>query len=85
MLCVATDNNAITAIGLTMVAFPAMISGGMAFSLLTPVEITCGGITAVAGIGAGLFAFAEYYLFTHILTSLEKYFLMVLATSKMES
>ena len=57
---VASDNNALTAIGLTMVAIPALISGGMAISLLTPVGLGVGITTAVAGIGTGIFASAEY-------------------------
>ena len=57
---VATDNNMLTAIGLTAVAIPAMISGGLALSLATPVGFLVGGITCVAGAGAGLFASAEY-------------------------
>ena len=57
---VIADNNTVTAIGLTMVAAPALISGGMAFSLLTPVGIGIGATTLVAGISTGLFASAEY-------------------------
>ena len=56
----ATGNNTATAVGLTMVAVPALISGGMAFSLLTPVGIGIGATTLVAGISTGLFASAEY-------------------------
>ncbi len=60
---VASDNNIITAIGLTMVAVPALISGGMAIAAgvggatLTGVV---GGVTVGAGVGSGLFASAEY-------------------------
>ena len=62
----ATDNNLVTAIGLTAVAAPALISGGMAFSLLTPVGLGVGISTAVAGVGTALFASAEYQeAFTH--------------------
>ena len=57
---VATDNNFITAIGLTAVAIPALITGGIAISLLTPVGVGIGIATAVAGVGTGLFASAEY-------------------------
>ena len=57
---VAIDNNLITAIGLTAVAAPALISGGLAFSLLTPVGIGIGATTIVAGAGTALFASAEY-------------------------
>ena len=57
---VASDNNTLTAIGLTMVAIPALISGGMAISLLTPVGLGIGITTAVAGIVTGVFASAEY-------------------------
>lgn len=57
---VKTDNNTLTAIGLTAVAIPAMISGGMAFGLLTPVGMIVGGGTFLAGAGSGLFASAEY-------------------------
>ena len=57
---VATDNNILTAVGLTMVAAPALISGGMAISLMTPVGMGVGLTTGVAGLGTGLFASAEY-------------------------
>ena len=56
----ATDNSLVTAIGLTAIAIPAMISGGLAFSLLTPVGIGAGATTLVAGAGTVLFASAEY-------------------------
>ena len=60
---VASGNNALTAAGLTMVAIPALISGGMAIAAgiggatLTGV---IGGITTAAGVGSGLFASTEY-------------------------
>ena len=60
---VASNNNTLTAIGLTMVAVPALISGGMAIAAgiggATYLGII-GGVTAVAGLGSGLFASAEY-------------------------
>ena len=57
---VASDNNVMTAIGLTMVAVPALISGvGALFSGATYLSII-GGVTTVAGIGTGVFATAEY-------------------------
>ncbi len=56
----ATDNNLVTAIGLTAIAMPAMISGGFALSLLTPVGICVGATTLVASAGTVLFASAEY-------------------------
>lgn len=58
---VASDNNLMTAIGLTMVSIPALISGGMALYCAGAVgTMAIGGITAVAGLGTGLFASAEY-------------------------
>ena len=60
---VASDNNAMTAIGLSMVAVPALISGGLAIAAgiggatLTGVV---GGITVAAGLGTATFATAEY-------------------------
>ena len=60
---VASGNNTLTAVGLTMVAIPALISGGMAIvagiggATLTGIV---GGVTVAAGIGSGLFASAEY-------------------------
>ena len=57
---VASGNNTLTAIGLTMVAAPALISGGMAISLLTPVGLGVGLTSTLAGVGTGLFASAEY-------------------------
>ncbi len=60
----ASDNNTMTAIGLTMVAVPALISGGIALvsgitagATLTTVV---GGITTFAGVGTSVFASAEY-------------------------
>ena len=58
---VASDNNLMTAIGLTMVAIPSLISGVMAiFSFGAWGTMSIGGVTAVAGVGTGLFASAEY-------------------------
>ena len=58
---VGTDNNIVTAIGLTMVAVPALISGGMALACFGAWgTMAIGGVTALAGIGTGLFASAEY-------------------------
>ena len=58
---VASDNNLMTAIGLTMVAIPALISGGMALACVgATATMVIGGITAAAGIGTSLFASAEY-------------------------
>ena len=60
---VASDNNAMTAVGLTMVSLPALISGGMAIvagiggATFTGIV---GGVTAAAGVGSELFASAEY-------------------------
>ena len=57
---VASDNNLMTAIGLTMVAVPALISGvGVLFSGATYLSIV-GGVTAVTGLFTGAFATAEY-------------------------
>ena len=56
----STDNNLVTAIGLTAVAVPALTSGGLAISLLTPVGLGAGITTAAAGVGTALFASAEY-------------------------
>ena len=56
----ASDNNTMRAIGLTMVAVPALISGvGAVFSGATCLSVI-GGVTAFAGLGTGLFASAEY-------------------------
>ena len=58
---VASDNNLMTAIGLTMVAIPALISGGMALACVGAWgTMAIGGVTVVAGVGTGLFASAEY-------------------------
>ena len=60
---VASGNNTLTAVGLTMVAIPALISGGMAIAAGIGGAAylgIIGGITAVAGLGSGLFASAEY-------------------------
>ena len=60
---VATNNNLMTGIGLTMVAVPALISGvgaiaaGIGGATLTGIV---GGVTVAAGVGSGLFASAEY-------------------------
>ncbi len=60
---IASENNILTAIGLTLVTIPALISGGMAIVAgiggATFIGIV-GGVTAIAGIGSGLFASAEY-------------------------
>ena len=57
------NNNMMTAIGLTMVAIPALISGGFAIAAgisgATYLGIIGAG-TFVAGIGSGLFASTEY-------------------------
>ena len=65
---VATDNHLLTAIGLSAVAIPALISGGMAIvagiggATFTGIV---GLVTVIAGGGSGLFASAEYQqLFT---------------------
>ena len=60
---VASGNSTMTAIGLTMVAIPALISGGMAIAAgIGGAALTgiVGGVTFGAGIGSGLFASAEY-------------------------
>ena len=60
---VASDNNALTAAGLTMVAVPALISGGMAIAAgISGATLTgiIGGVTVAAGVGSGVFASAEY-------------------------
>ena len=57
----ASDNNTMTAIGLTLVAIPALISGGMAMYCAGAAGTKAiGVVTAVAGVGTGLFASAEY-------------------------
>ena len=60
---VASDNSVMSAIGLTMVAVPALISGGIAIAVgIGGATLTgiVGGVTVTAGIGSGLFASAEY-------------------------
>ena len=58
---VASDNNTMTAIGLSMVAIPALISGGMAVACFGAwVTMAIGAATIVTGVGTGLFASAEY-------------------------
>lgn len=60
---VASGNNALTAVGLSMVAIPAMISGGMAIAAgIGGATLTgiVGGGTVLAGAGTGLFASAEW-------------------------
>ena len=58
---VAADNNLMTGIGLTTVAVPALLSGGMAvFATTGALATTVGAATLVAGLGSGLFASAEY-------------------------
>ena len=58
---VATDNNLMTGIGLTMVAVPALISGGMAVACLGAWgTMAIGAGTIATGLGTGLFASAEY-------------------------
>lgn len=58
---VASDNNTMTAIWLTMVAIPALISGGLAaFATTGTLATWIGAGTMVAGVGTWLFASAEY-------------------------
>lgn len=58
---VATDNNTMTAIGLTMVAIPSLVSGGLAlFGTTGALAHVIGGVTMVAGAGTGVFASAEW-------------------------
>ncbi len=61
---VATENNVLTAIGLTLVTVPALISGGIAIggAIATGATLSgiVGGVTVSAGIGTSLFASAEY-------------------------
>ena len=57
----ATENNGLTAAGLTMVAASALISGGLAaFGTAGMLSTVVGGATMIAGAGTGLFASAEY-------------------------
>ena len=58
---VATDNNTMTTIGLTMVAISALLSGGLAlFEATGTLAHVIGGVTMVAGAGTGAFASAEW-------------------------
>jgi RHS repeat-associated protein len=61
---VASDNNALTGIGLTMIAIPALITGGPALvsGIVTGATLTgvIGGGTLLAGLGTGTFATAEF-------------------------
>ena len=57
---VATDNNTLTAIGLTMVAVPAIISGIGAIATGATYLGIIGGVTCVAGMGSTVFAATEY-------------------------
>ena len=56
---VASNNSTITAVGLSMVAVPALISGGLAISLSTSIGLAVGIPTVLAGAGTALFASAE--------------------------
>ena len=57
----ATDNSYWTAIGLTMVAIPALICGGLAaFGTAGLLSSIVGGATMFAGVVTGTFASAEY-------------------------
>ena len=57
----ATDNSYWTAIGLTMVAIPALICGGLAaFGTAGLLSSIVGGATMFAGVATGAFASAEY-------------------------
>ena len=57
----ATDNNLVTAIGLTAVAVPAIISGGFAiWGTVGVLSTGIGATTMVAGGFTGVFACAEY-------------------------
>lgn len=57
---VATDNNIFTAIGLTAVAIPAMITGSIAIVSGATYLGIIGFVTFFAGLSSGLFATAEY-------------------------
>ena len=58
---VASDNHLMTAIGLTMIAIPALISGGMALYCAGAAgTIAMGKISIVTGILTGLFISTEY-------------------------
>ncbi len=59
---VVSGNHIVTAVGLSLIAIPAIISGGMAIATgIAGATLTgvVGGVTAIAGIGSGLFASAE--------------------------
>ena len=58
---VAADDNFLTAVGLTMVAIPALIAGGLAaFASTGALAIGVGIVTMIAGGFTGVFAGAEY-------------------------
>lgn len=58
---VATENNTMTAIGLTLIAIPALVSGGLAlFATSAVLTNIIGGVTIVAGLGTATFASAEW-------------------------
>ena len=60
---VASDNNVLKSIGLSMVDIPALISGGIAIAAgIGGATLTgiVGGATVVAGLGTATFASAEY-------------------------
>ena len=58
---VASDNNTMTAIGLTMVAIPAFVAGGLALGATTgTLAHIVGGVTVAAGLGTSAFATAEF-------------------------
>ena len=56
---VATGNNVATAVGLSLITIPALISGGLAVSLLTSFGVKMGLTTIALGLGTALFASAE--------------------------
>ena len=64
----ASDNSYFKAVGLTMIAIPALISGGIAVAAgIGGATLTgiVGGATVVAGLGTATFASAEYqHIFT---------------------
>ena len=60
---VATGNNIATAVGLSMVALPALVSGGLGIAAGVggaTLAGVVGGATVVTGMGSALFASAEY-------------------------
>ncbi len=60
---VASDNSTLKAVGLSMVAAPALISGGLAIAAgIGGATLTgiVGGVTVAAGLGTATFASAEY-------------------------